>query len=103
VTDILHLIHRLYPICRSITGDGVRDSLQILREHIPLTVFEVPTGTEVLDWTIPKEWNIRDAWIKSPNGEKIADFNENGSSAVTGYVDPDETNKNREHIVVVNW
>src|SRR6056297_1478301 len=74
--EIYSLIERLYPICRSITGDGVRESLQILREHIPLSVHEVPTGTEVFDWTIPKEWNIRDAWIKGPDGEKVVDFKE---------------------------
>lgn len=68
------LIARLYPICRSITGDGVRESLSILREYLPLEIHEVPTGTQVLDWTIPKEWNIRDAWIKNPAGERLVDF-----------------------------
>ena len=68
------LIARLYPICRSITGDGVRESLSILREHLPLEIHEVPTGTQVLDWTIPKEWNIRDAWIKNSAGERLVDF-----------------------------
>ncbi|WP_276502527.1 DUF4910 domain-containing protein [Terrimonas pollutisoli] len=69
------LISRLYPICRSITGDGVRKSLSILQEYIPLEVREVPTGTNVFDWTIPKEWNIRNAYIKNSKGEKIVDFN----------------------------
>ncbi|MGH8719571.1 MAG: DUF4910 domain-containing protein [Burkholderiales bacterium] len=68
------LISRLYPICRSITGEGVRQTFEILKEHIPLQVHEVPTGTRVFDWSVPREWNIRDAWIKSSAGEKIIDF-----------------------------
>ncbi|MBL7936262.1 MAG: DUF2172 domain-containing protein, partial [Bacteroidia bacterium] len=65
---------KLWPICRSITGDGLRDSLNILQDLIPLSLTEVPTGTEVFDWNIPKEWNIKDAYIICPNGNKIADF-----------------------------
>jgi len=68
------MIADLYPICRSITGDGFRQSLQSLREQIPVEVHEVPTGTQVFDWTIPKEWNIRDAWVKNARGEKVIDF-----------------------------
>jgi aminopeptidase-like protein len=51
------LVERLYPLCRSITGDGVRATLDVLAESIPLTVHEIPTGTAVLDWTVPKEWS----------------------------------------------
>ena len=69
-------IRRLYPICRSITGDGVRQTLQILSEEMHLHTEEVPTGTQVFDWTVPKEWNIRDAYIKDGKGERVVDFNE---------------------------
>lgn len=68
------LAERLYPICRSITGNGVRETLSILNEFIPLTITEVPTGTKVLDWEIPNEWTIGDAWVKNAEGEKIVDF-----------------------------
>ncbi len=68
------LMAELYPICRSITGDGMRQSLAILARHIPLQLVEVPSGTAVFDWTVPKEWNIRDAYVKNAAGEKIIDF-----------------------------
>ena len=68
------LAERLYPICRSITGNGVRETLSILNEFVPLTIEEVPSGTKVFDWEIPDEWNICDAWIINPIGEKIIDF-----------------------------
>lgn len=68
------LMAELYPICRSITGDGFRHTLVRLRERIPLDIHEVPTGTQVFDWTIPREWNIHDAWIKNAAGEKVVDF-----------------------------
>jgi aminopeptidase-like protein len=69
-----HLIADLYPICRSITGEGVRKTLHIIGGLIPLEVHEVPTGTQVLDWTIPKEWRIRDAHVKNGKGERVVDF-----------------------------
>jgi aminopeptidase-like protein len=68
------LIVELYPICRSITGDGFRQSLDILGHHLPLEIHEVPSGTAAFDWTVPKEWNIRDAYVKNPAGAKIVDF-----------------------------
>ena len=69
-------VERAYPICRSITGDGVRRTLAMAGELIPLEVHEVPTGTAVLDWTVPKEWNVRHAWIRGPGGDKVVDFEE---------------------------
>jgi len=69
------LVSELYPICRSITGAGVRESLAIIQAHLgaPLAKTDLATGTPVLDWTIPKEWNIRDAWV-SKDGERVIDF-----------------------------
>ena len=63
-----------FPICRNITGNGVRLTLELLAERLPLEVREVPTGTPVFDWTIPNEWNIDAAWIRGPSGEKVVDF-----------------------------
>ncbi|WP_036325427.1 DUF4910 domain-containing protein [Microbispora sp. ATCC PTA-5024] len=74
MSDMHALVRRLYPLCRSITGDGVRRTLEIVSESIPLEISEVPTGTQVLDWTIPKEWNIRDAYIKDASGARVVDF-----------------------------
>jgi aminopeptidase-like protein len=68
------LVSELYPICRSITGNGVRKTLEILSRHVPLEVREVPSDTDVLDWKVPKEWNIRDAWIANASGERVVDF-----------------------------
>ena len=67
-------LKRLFPITRSITGEGNRETLKILQEIIPLDILEYPTGQQVYDWIIPKEWNIKDAWIKNSQGEKIVDF-----------------------------
>ncbi|MEM7512905.1 MAG: DUF4910 domain-containing protein [Bacteroidota bacterium] len=80
-------MERLYPICRSITGDGVRQTLAILQEINPLEIFEVSSGEAVFDWTVPKEWNIKDAWIKNSYGEKVIDFQEH-SLHVLNYSTP---------------
>lgn len=91
------LVERLFPICRSITGDGVRETLSVLKEYIPdLMIREVPSGTKVFDWTVPKEWKIREAYIENEQGEKIVDMRENNlhvlgySAPIDRYVDLQE-------------
>lgn len=74
--EMYKLIEKLFPICRSITGDGVRETLNIIKSIIPLEVHEVPSGTKAFDWTVPKEWNIRDAYVKNSKGERVIDFKE---------------------------
>ena len=81
--EIYGLISELYPLCRSITGNGVRESLRILQQHVPLEIHEVPSGTKVFDWTVPKEWNIRDAYVKNAKGERIIDFRKSNLHVVS--------------------
>lgn len=81
------LFDRLFPICRSITGPGLRQTLSILGEYLPLHVFGTPTGTQVFDWEIPKEWHIREAWLKGPDGQKVVDFT-NSNLHVLNYSTP---------------
>jgi aminopeptidase-like protein len=81
--EMYQLMVRLYPICRSITGNGFRETINIIKELIPLQVHEVPTGTKVFDWTVPKEWNIRDAYVKDPKGERIIDFQKSNLHVVS--------------------
>lgn len=69
-----NLLKKLYPLCRSLTGDGVRQTLAILQEHIPLEIKNISSGNQVFDWKVPKEWNIRDAYVKNSKGERIIDF-----------------------------
>jgi aminopeptidase-like protein len=80
--DMLALMRGLYPICRSISGDGLRQSLGRLAASIPLTTHEVATGTRVFDWTVPKEWSIRDAYIKDSAGRRVIDFQKNNLHVV---------------------
>jgi len=72
--ELFALVQELYPICRSITGDGVRKTLSVLSRYLPLSVSEVASGTPVLDWTVPNEWNIRDAYIADASGQRVVDF-----------------------------
>lgn len=80
----------LYPICRSITGDGIRRTLSMIQQRIPLRLFEVPTGTQVFDWIVPKEWNIRDAYIKDSGGRRVVDFHDSNLHVVN-YSSPVHT------------
>jgi aminopeptidase-like protein len=81
------LIERLYPLYRSITGNGTRETLKIIDQEIALERTELATDTQVFDWQVPKEWNINDAYIISPRGEKIIDFKRHNLH-VTGYSTP---------------
>ena len=84
------LASRLYPICRSLTGPGVRETLEILQEHLPdLAVHEVPSGTKCFDWKVPDEWTIRDAYVVGPGGDKVIDF-QDSNLHVVGYSEPIE-------------
>ncbi|MGW6500980.1 DUF4910 domain-containing protein [Nonomuraea angiospora] len=95
--DMHDLVRRLYPLCRSITGDGLRRTLEIIGESIPLEITEVPSGTKVLDWTIPREWNIRDASIKDAAGNKVVDF-QDSNLHVVGYSVPVEATMSLEEL-----
>jgi aminopeptidase-like protein len=88
--EIYQLISELYPICRSITGDGLRVTLQRLQQDIPLKLHEVPSGTQVFDWIVPKEWNIRDAYVKNASGKKVIDF-QHSNLHIVNYSTPIQT------------
>src|ERR1700683_4498929 len=81
--ELCDLIEELYPICRSITGNGVRETLARIGRKIPLKAEEVPTGTRVFDWTVPREWNIRDAYVKNSRGERLIDFQKHNLHVVS--------------------
>lgn len=81
----------LFPICRSITGDGLRQTLAIIGTRIPLKISEVPTGTSAFDWMVPKEWNIRDAYIRVPGGKRIVDFRQSNLHVLNYSVPVHET------------
>ena len=89
--ELYELVRELYPICRSITGDGVRATLRILDKVAPMEIQEVPSGTSVLDWTVPPEWNIREAFIEDPSGRRVIDFAECNLHVVSYSVPVDET------------
>ena len=85
--DMHALARRLFPICRSLTGPGNRETLAALRETLPLDVTEIPSGTAVLDWTVPPEWTVREAWIRDPAGRIVVDFR-NHNLHLVGYSAP---------------
>ena len=85
--EMTALIGELYPICRSITGEGIRQTLRRLQGVVPLKLYEVPTGTQVFDWTVPPEWNIRDAYVKNSRGERVIDF-QKSNLHVVNYSEP---------------
>jgi aminopeptidase-like protein len=89
--DLHAFVTELYPICRSITGNGLRETLHRIGDRIPLEIHEVPSGTEVLDWTVPREWNIRDAYVKDPTGRRVVDFREHNLHVVSYSVPVDAT------------
>ena len=88
--DIFALAERLFPLCRSLTGDGNRETLAIIGEHIPLTIHEVASGTPAFDWQVPREWNIRDAYLADASGARIVDFKQSNLHVV-GYSTPIDT------------
>ncbi|MBW3600092.1 MAG: DUF4910 domain-containing protein [Planctomycetes bacterium] len=87
IGEAMHaLAAELYPICRSITGDGVRATLRRLQERIPLEIHEVPTGEQVFDWEVPCEWNIRDAFVADEDERRVIDFRESNLHVVNGSI-----------------
>jgi len=95
--DMYNLVKKLFPINRSITGAGVRETLRIIKEIIPIKVYEVPSGTKVFDWTVPNEWNINDAYVIDSKGNKIIDFKKNNLH-VLGYSTPVDKYVNLEKL-----
>jgi aminopeptidase-like protein len=90
-------ISDMYPICRSITGDGVRKTIDLIREYVPLTTCEVPSGLRVFDWTIPLEWNVRDGYIKNSAGERVVDFRKSNLHLVN-YSNPVKASMSLEEL-----
>jgi len=89
-TEAYELMRRLFPLCRSLTGGGVRTTFDVLGEYVPLERTEIPSGTQVFDWTVPDEWNIRDAYIATPDGTRVVDFRRS-TLHVVSYSEPVRT------------
>jgi aminopeptidase-like protein len=99
--ELIELMRELFPIPRSLTGDGVRETLAVLAREVPIEIVETPTGTKIFDWVVPREWNLRAAWIEGPNGDRVIDV-VNTPLHVLGYSLPIDTvvslDELREHI-----
>lgn len=93
---IMELFDKLFPICRSITGDGIRETLKIISQLVPLDIKEYPSGLKVFDWTIPKEWNIKDAYVQDNSGSKIIDFKHNNLHLLSYSIPVDKTMQGKE-------
>jgi aminopeptidase-like protein len=89
-TEAFQLMQRLFPLCRSLTGSGVRATFDILDEYVPLQRTEIASGTEIFDWIVPDEWNIRDAYIATADGRRVVDFRAS-SLHVVSYSEPVRT------------
>src|SRR5262245_31414536 len=85
--ELLELMRELYHLPRSLTGSGVRDTLAVLARDVPLEIVETPSGSPVFDWTVPREWNLRAAWVDGPNGDRVLDA-ANSPLHVLGYSTP---------------
>lgn len=94
---MMSLARQMYPICRSITGNGLRQSLRMISEHIPLELSEISTGTKVFDWTVPEEWNLNYATLTDPNGKVIADTRVNNLH-VLNYSEPKHARMSLEEL-----
>jgi aminopeptidase-like protein len=92
------LMERLYPLCRSLTGDGVRRTLELLQGVIPLKIHEVPTGTRAYDWIVPNEWNVKDAYVLDGCGRRVIDFRLNNLH-LAGYSAPIDATVDRAELL----
>jgi aminopeptidase-like protein len=103
-TELHEFVSDLFPICRSITGDGLRETLRRIGDRVPLELREVPTNTQVFDWTIPREWNIRDAYVKDGEGRRVVDFAASNLHVVNYSVPVDlrlPLSELREHLATI--
>src|SRR5262249_47447036 len=84
---MVEFARQLYPLCRSISGEGLRSTLRLIGQRIPLSMSEIPSGARVFDWTVPDEWNIEQAHVQDPHGQTVIDFAAHNLHLV-GYSEP---------------